>query len=424
MRYFALVLSNRTSNHHGDRGRPRHLGDHLPRHHRTPATGPPLLAAVVRALPAGLVLVVLTRRLPRGDVVVARSRARRPQHRGVLRAAVRRRVPAARRGGRDHRRGAAPPGRRPLRRICSASGCPCAPRSPPPRVWPVSACSSCGRTRGWTASASPPRPGARSSWPLGVVLSKRWPSPAPLLATTGWQLTAGGLLLLPVALLVEGPPPATLSVTNLAGYGYLAIIGSALAYALWFRGIRDLSATGVTFLGLLSPLVATSLGWLVLGQNSRSPRPWAVSSSSPPSSCRTCPRPRPTTAAPPTHPTHRGTAPASPGRPTAVAAGPAGPAASGEPAVRGRRSPAARRRRGPGRAGRPGGGSTASSSQSAATRTRLPGIDEQVVAAGDGLGRRARTAARAAGSAAASDRRGRRRSRGRGAGTAGAAPCP
>lgn len=100
----------------------------------------------------------------------------------------------------------------------------------------------------------------------GVVLSKRWTSPAPLLATTGWQLVAGGLLLVPVALIVEGAPPASLTAGNLAGYTYLAIIGSAIAYALWFRGIRALSPTDVTFLGLLSPVVATTLGWIALGQ--------------------------------------------------------------------------------------------------------------------------------------------------------------
>jgi len=108
--------------------------------------------------------------------------------------------------------------------------------------------------------------GGAVAFATGIVFSKRWPSPAPLLATTGWQLLAGGLLLLPVTLLVEGPPPTTLSTANLVGYGYLTIIGSALAYALWFRGIRALSATGVTFLGLLSPVVATMLDWLVLDQ--------------------------------------------------------------------------------------------------------------------------------------------------------------
>ncbi|WP_327288152.1 EamA family transporter [Streptomyces sp. NBC_01198] len=100
----------------------------------------------------------------------------------------------------------------------------------------------------------------------GVVLSKRWPAPAPLLATTGWQLVAGGLVLLPVALLAEGPPPSSLTTQNLLGYGYLTLVGAAVAYALWFRGIRELPPTNVTFLGLLSPVVATGVGWLALGQ--------------------------------------------------------------------------------------------------------------------------------------------------------------
>lgn len=100
---------------------------------------------------------------------------------------------------------------------------------------------------------------------LGVVLSKRWTSPAPLLATTGWQLVAGGLVLLPVAYLTEGAPPA-MTVQNIIGYAYLTILGSAVAYALWFRGIRGLSPTDVTFLLLLSPVTATILGWLVLDQ--------------------------------------------------------------------------------------------------------------------------------------------------------------
>jgi probable blue pigment (indigoidine) exporter len=101
---------------------------------------------------------------------------------------------------------------------------------------------------------------------IGVVLSKRWPAPAPLLATTGWQLVAGGLVLLPVAFLVEGPPPSALTTRNLLGYAYLTLVGAALAYALWFRGIRELPPTNVTFLVLLSPVVATVVGWAALDQ--------------------------------------------------------------------------------------------------------------------------------------------------------------
>jgi probable blue pigment (indigoidine) exporter len=107
--------------------------------------------------------------------------------------------------------------------------------------------------------------GAAAVFAAGIVLSKRWPSPAPIVSTTGWQLAAGGLLVLPVALLLEGLP-GNLSVATLAGYAYLTIFGAALAYVLWLRGIRALPATRVTFLALLSPVVATALDWMVRGQ--------------------------------------------------------------------------------------------------------------------------------------------------------------
>jgi probable blue pigment (indigoidine) exporter len=107
--------------------------------------------------------------------------------------------------------------------------------------------------------------GAAAVFATGVVLSRRWRSPAPLLATTGWQLVAGGLLALPFALVLEGVP-ASLSFANLAGYAYLTIFGAAVAYALWFRGIRALPPTRVIFLALLSPVVATALDWIVRGQ--------------------------------------------------------------------------------------------------------------------------------------------------------------
>ncbi|QUI31993.1 EamA family transporter [Streptomyces alfalfae] len=102
---------------------------------------------------------------------------------------------------------------------------------------------------------------------LAVVLSKRWgrPEGVSLLALTGWQLTAGGLVLAPVALTAEGLPDHFTG-ANAAGYAYLGIIGTALAYALWFRGIERLPASSVSFLGLTNPVVATLAGLLLLGQ--------------------------------------------------------------------------------------------------------------------------------------------------------------
>ncbi|OPG01996.1 EamA family transporter [Microbispora sp. GKU 823] len=107
-----------------------------------------------------------------------------------------------------------------------------------------------------------------ASMSAGTVLTKRWGRPEGVgaLALTGWQLTAGGLLLVPVALLVEGAPPA-LSGENLLGYVYLGIVGTALGYWIWFRGISRLPATSVAFLALLSPVSAAVIGWAALGQS-------------------------------------------------------------------------------------------------------------------------------------------------------------
>ncbi|WP_244181447.1 EamA family transporter [Streptomyces curacoi] len=101
----------------------------------------------------------------------------------------------------------------------------------------------------------------------GTVLTKRWGRPEGVgpLALTGWQLTAGGLLIAPLALLVEGAPPA-LDGRATVGYLYLALANTAVAYWLWFRGIGRLAATQVTFLGPLSPLTAAVVGWAALGQ--------------------------------------------------------------------------------------------------------------------------------------------------------------
>ena len=99
----------------------------------------------------------------------------------------------------------------------------------------------------------------------GTVLTKRWERPIPLLVFTSWQLVAGGLLLLPIALIVEGLPPA-LTVTNAGGFIYLGLINTGLAYALWFRGIGELKASAVTFLALLSPAVAVLVDFVFLGK--------------------------------------------------------------------------------------------------------------------------------------------------------------
>ena len=105
---------------------------------------------------------------------------------------------------------------------------------------------------------------AAASMALATVLIERWGSLGTPLALAAWQLFLGGLVLTPIALVVEGLPSAP-TLRNLGGFLYLILPGTALAYWLWVRGITRLGA-GVTFLSLFSPLVATLLGAAWLGE--------------------------------------------------------------------------------------------------------------------------------------------------------------
>ena len=99
----------------------------------------------------------------------------------------------------------------------------------------------------------------------GTFWSRRWRPDLPVLAFTGWQLLAGGVMLAPVAWLADPPLPA-LTAANVAGYVYLSLAGALVAYALWFRGVARLPSVAVSSLGLLSPVTAVVLGWALLGQ--------------------------------------------------------------------------------------------------------------------------------------------------------------
>ncbi|MFB7513070.1 EamA family transporter [Streptomyces sp. NPDC056144] len=101
----------------------------------------------------------------------------------------------------------------------------------------------------------------------GITLTKRWgrPEGVSLLTFTGWQLTVAGLLLLPFWLTLEDLP-TTLTGTNVAGFAYLITLGAVLSYIIWFRGIERLPAVAVSFLALGSPVVAALLGYLFKDQ--------------------------------------------------------------------------------------------------------------------------------------------------------------
>ncbi|MBL3686787.1 EamA family transporter [Leucobacter zeae] len=107
-----------------------------------------------------------------------------------------------------------------------------------------------------------------ASMGAGVVLTKRWGRPPGVSAVglAGWQLTAAGLVLLAPALAIDGIPTG-IDGAAVAGYAWLGIVGALLTYSIWFAGIARLPVTATALLGLLSPLVAAILGALVAGES-------------------------------------------------------------------------------------------------------------------------------------------------------------
>lgn len=225
----------------------------------------PLLAAVARALPAGLLMVAFTRTLPRGEWWW-RSLVLGVLNFGAFFSLLfvsAYRLP----GGVSATLGAINP-------LIVALLAVLILREPNrPRTWLAALFGLAGvamlvLTPGAAYDAVGVVAGLASgtSIAFGTALTKKWGRPVGLVPFTGWQLSWGGLVLLIPMLVLEGLP-ASLSLPNIAGYVWLITAGAVVSYLLWFRGLLALPATQVSVLGFLAPLMATALGWAVLSES-------------------------------------------------------------------------------------------------------------------------------------------------------------
>lgn len=228
--------------------------------------GHPLFSGLMRALPAGLLALAITRVLPRGDwwwkaavlgalnigalyplLFVAAERlpggvaatlgATQPLLVAGLAVAVLHERPTAWRSAWG---------------VIGVVGVGLVVLGPQARLDSVGVLAGLGGTAGMAG---------------GIVLMKRWGRPAGVgpLTLAGWQLTVGGLLLLPLALAIEGVPQR-IDAGAVGGYLWLGSAGGLIAHTLWFRGIGKLPVGASAPLVLLSPLVATVVG-IVLGES-------------------------------------------------------------------------------------------------------------------------------------------------------------
>lgn len=100
----------------------------------------------------------------------------------------------------------------------------------------------------------------------GTLLFKRLAPGGDLWLGNGVQSLAGGLALLPVALLSESPAQIHWTAGFVGALLYLALVVSVVGFALWFLLVRRLGATAASSLHFLMPPAGLLLGWLVLGE--------------------------------------------------------------------------------------------------------------------------------------------------------------
>lgn len=224
----------------------------------------PLWGAALRALPAGVLLLLIVRRLPRGRwwwrsavlgvlnvavffVLVYLAAVLLPSS---VAASVMALSPLALMAFALPLAGERPAGRTVVAAVSGIVGVL------------LIVTTATGRIEPWGVAASA---SALVLWSLGSVLSKRWADGTPVLHVTAWQLVFGGIVLTVVAIAVEGAPPA-LDGPAIAGQAFITLIATGIAYLCWFAGLARLAAGTVGIVGLLNPVTGVVLSMLVGGE--------------------------------------------------------------------------------------------------------------------------------------------------------------
>jgi drug/metabolite transporter (DMT)-like permease len=110
------------------------------------------------------------------------------------------------------------------------------------------------------------------SWAIGSVITKRFraKNDVDLISFTAWQMAYGAVPVVIVVLLLPNEfvhfTPAVI-----ASLAYIVLLGTALAFWLWFFIMERLTATTAGISSLLAPVVAVVAAWIQLGEKPGTP---------------------------------------------------------------------------------------------------------------------------------------------------------
>lgn len=99
---------------------------------------------------------------------------------------------------------------------------------------------------------------------FGTVLYKKWPVRTDIVTGTGFQIILSGLLLLPVALLLEDWSAIVWTPSFAGAFAWLVLVVSITGYQLWFNLLERGSASAASVWFFLTPPLGLLAGaWLL-----------------------------------------------------------------------------------------------------------------------------------------------------------------
>jgi drug/metabolite transporter (DMT)-like permease len=106
-------------------------------------------------------------------------------------------------------------------------------------------------------------------WASGSFASRRVPLPRLPLASTGWQMLLGGVVILIAGLLAGETGDvhfAAFSVRSVVAFAYLVVFGSWVAFTAYAWLLQNVALSKVSTYAYVNPVVAIFLGWLILDE--------------------------------------------------------------------------------------------------------------------------------------------------------------
>ena len=101
---------------------------------------------------------------------------------------------------------------------------------------------------------------------LAIVITKKHIHNHDTFFLNGWSMLLGGLVTLSVHFAYGSPYPVVWDMVSISALLYLTLVGSALAFGIYFWMLQHTEATTVSFVTVISPVIAVFIGAIVLSE--------------------------------------------------------------------------------------------------------------------------------------------------------------